>query len=266
MPLARRSTVASLPVIGDPNLDALLADLVAGVRSVLGHGLVGVYLQGSFALGAWDEWSDVDFVVVTEEQVRDLAPLDALHARLYERETPWAQHLEGSYLPRELLRRVDPERTPMPFLDNGARTLALDAHCNSAVVRWILRRHGIVLDGPPPADLVDPVAPDDLRAEGRTALREYVEWSREAPATRWVQPYLVLTLCRILRTIACADVVSKRASAEWALQTLDERWHSLIRAAVAGRPHPWERVRQPADPALWRETLAFALEVGSSGA
>jgi hypothetical protein len=251
-------------VIVDPTLETLLAALVAGVQDVLGDDLVGVYLQGSFALGSADEWSDVDFVVVTRGPVTDLAPLDALHARLYERETPWAQHLEGSYLPRALLRRVDPARTPVPFLDNGATSLVLDPHCNTAVVRWILRRHGVVLHGPPPAELIDPVSDEDLRAEARAALRDYADWSREAPATAWTQPYLVLTLCRIVRTIACADVVPKHEAAAWARDELDPRWRPLIDAAIAARPDPWRRVSQSADPRLWEETLRFARAVESS--
>ncbi len=41
-------------------------DLVDGVRAALEDDFVGAYLVGSFALGAADEFSDVDFVVVTE--------------------------------------------------------------------------------------------------------------------------------------------------------------------------------------------------------
>lgn len=241
-----------------PELDALLERFVADVRDVLGERFVGAYLQGSFALGEADEWSDVDFVVVTTEMVEP-ALVQPLHEAMYAEPTPWAQHLEGSYIPAALLRRVDPTRTPVPFLDNGATQLVWDRHCNTAVVRAILRERGVTLAGPDPKELVDPVSPEDLRREARVALADYVEWAL-APEemTAWKQTYLVYTLCRILRTIEHGDVLSKRASCEWALAALGDRWHALIERAIADRPEPWRKVHERADPALERETRAFA--------
>lgn len=241
-----------------PELQALLDELVQRVRELLGDRFVGAYLQGSFATGEADEWSDVDFLVVTTGMIEPEL-VQPLHAELYTRPTAWAQHLEGSYFPASLLRRVDPARTPLPFLDNGARRLVWDPHCNTAVVRSILRDHGIALAGPEPHELVDPVSTDDLRREAHDALRDYVAWAHEpGDWNGWKQPYLVVTLCRILRTLEHGDVCSKRGSCEWALGTLDERWHALIERALADRPEPWRRAHERADPALERETRAFA--------
>jgi len=146
----------------------------------------------------------------------------------------------------------------VPFLDNGARELVLDPHCNTALVRVVLREHGRALAGPPAAELVDAVDPADLRAEAERKLADYAAWAPEGPMTQWKQPYLVLTFCRILRTIACGDVTSKRVAADLALETLEERWHPLIRRAVADRRDRWTRAHAPADPALAAETVAFA--------
>jgi predicted nucleotidyltransferase len=90
-----------------PELDAVLAQLVAGLRATLGDNLVGVYLQGSFAIGNADEHSDVDFLVVIERELTEdeQRALQALHERLFQLPTHWAQHLEGSYVPRDQLRR-----------------------------------------------------------------------------------------------------------------------------------------------------------------
>jgi Nucleotidyltransferase domain len=164
-----------------PELNAVLGELVAGARSVLGESFYGAYLHGSFAAGDADVYSDVDFIVVTREDLTDeqQAGLQAMHRRIYGLETPWAQHLEGSYAPERWLRRMDWSRSPFLYLDNGSDQLVWDSHCNTAVVRWLLREHGIALEGPEPRTLVDPVAASDLRREASTRVREYADWASE---------------------------------------------------------------------------------------
>jgi len=246
-----------------PELNRLLEELVAGARAVLSDNFCGAYLQGSFAVGDADVHSDVDFIVVTHEEVGDdrVPALDALHARLYGLDVPWAQHLEGSYAPKACLRRVDRSRSPFLYLDNGASALIRDNHCNTAVVRSCLREHGIVLAGPDPKTLVDPVTASQLREEARTAMDELAAWApqptKAGGMSRWKQPYLVLSLCRMLHTLNSGTVTSKREAGEWGLAALDAEWADLIRRALDDRPDPWRRVHEAAGPELAGRTLAF---------
>ena len=242
------------------DLNRLLTELVGGVRAVLGRNFVGAYLQGSFGVGDADEHSDVDFIVATNEDVtpRQRRDLQALHQRLYALSTPWAQHLEGSYIPRRILRRPDPERRPLLYLDNGATEFTLDNHDNTAVVRWSLREHGVVLAGPEPSKLLDRVSPDELREDVRWALNEWAAWFRSLDSiSRRGLAVAVLSHCRILHTLATGTVASKRVAGEWALRELDPEWTSLIQWALDDRPDPWTKVREEADPELVRRTLAF---------
>ena len=262
------------------DLNAVLGDFVESTQQILGDDFVGAYLQGSFALESADEESDVDFIVATAREVSDAQrnALQAMHQRLYALATPWAQHLEGSYVPRDVLRRVDPTRRPLLYLDNGATELELDNHCNTAVARWLLREHGVVLGGPDPRELVEVVTSDRLRDEARQTLAEYAAWAFEseerfelacggAPAmSRWKQPYLVLTLCRILNTIADGHVAPKWRAGEWAVTALDSEWAPLIRQALDDRADPWGRVHKPADRAGIDRTLAFAAYAERVGA
>jgi hypothetical protein len=244
-----------------PDLNSVLDELVVGARVSLAENFYGAYLQGSFALGDADTYSDLDFIVVTKDDVtpEQQAELQALHQRLYALPTSWAQHLEGSYIPREVLRRPDPDRCPLLYLDNGATEFALDNHDNTAVVRWSLREHGVVLAGPDPRELVEPIAADKLRAEMRWALGQWQAWFRSIDSiNRRALAVAVLTHTRILHTLTIGEVSSKtRTAGEWALHALDPEWAPLVRWALEDRTDPWTKVREPADPTLLHRTRQF---------
>jgi predicted nucleotidyltransferase len=241
-------------------LNDVLAKLVDGARRVLGEDFVGAYLQGSFAVGDADEHSDVDFIVVTRDEVTPerRAELQALHQELYELPTSWAQHLEGSYVPEGILRQPDPERRPLLYLDNGATEFTLDSHDNTAVVRGSLREHGVVLAGPDPRGLVDPISAEDLRVDVRWAFGEWTAWFASLDSiSRRGLAVAVLTHCRMLNTLATGAVRSKAIAGAWALRELDSEWAPLVRWALEDRPDPWTKVGEEADPALLRRTREF---------
>jgi hypothetical protein len=249
-----------------PELNDVLAEFLGRLHTALDGELAGAYLQGSFALGDADEESDVDFVVVTERELADVDvdELQAMHAELFASASPWAQHLEGSYASRAGIEKVDPARAPWWFLDNGSSTLERDSHCNTAIVRWVLREHGVTLYGPPPPELIGAVSADDLAADARWAMADYLEWIETLDG--WsvrLQGLIVLSFCRALQTIELGVVGSKRAAGEWALGAVGPEWHDLIRAALADRADQWAKVRQPADPALVARTRAFMERAGA---
>ena len=254
-----------------PELNAVLDRLVAGVAGILAENFSGAYLQGSFAVGDADEHSDVDFVVVTHDEVTtsQLEALQALHQRLHSLGVPWAKHLEGSYIPMESLRRLDPSRRSYLYLDNGSSELEWDNHDNTNVVRWSLREYGIALAGPDPRGLIDPVSADQLQDEVVATMQEWAPKACESQdrfkavgelgiaMSRWKQPYVVLSYCRMLHTIAVGRVTSKPAAGAWAIGALDPTWSGLIQLALDDRPDPWERVHQSADPEAVARTVAF---------
>jgi predicted nucleotidyltransferase len=244
-----------------PELNEVLRELVRSAREVLGDNFRGAYLQGSFAVGDADEHSDVDFVIVTNDEVTaaEEAALQAMHERLFGLESPWAQHLEGSYIPKSRLRRVDPAREPFLYIDNGATELVRDNHDNTAVVRWSLREHGVVLAGPDPKALVDPVSAEELRRNVLESMDEWESWlaARDAPMSRRLQGLLVLSFCRMLHTLETGRVTSKREAGEWAFGASDPEWQGLIQAALNERPDPWRKVHEPADPDAAEHALAF---------
>jgi hypothetical protein len=249
-----------------PDLNAVLHQLVAGVRDVLGDALTGVYLQGSFAIGDFDRHSDVDFVVATEGELSDdhVRALQTAHARVYGLDCVWAQHLEGSYFPTDVLRDCGRRGEPLWYLNHGAWSLLRSNHCNTVVVRWVVREHGVVLAGPGPASLVDPIPTellrqdilDDMRGWGHEILTEPERFNN-----RFYQGFIVLNYCRMLHDLHTGRVGSKRAGAEWAKAALDPSWSGLVDRAWDCRPNPALSVRQPADPEEFDRTLEFVRHV-----
>src|SRR5437879_7788234 len=103
-----------------PELNSVLRDLVDSVQAVLSTSFVGAYLQGSFAVGDFDLHSDLDFVIVTAEELSDnqVDALQVMHERIYCLESQWAQHLEGSYFPKGVLRDLAECGKKLWYLDH----------------------------------------------------------------------------------------------------------------------------------------------------
>ncbi len=251
------------------DLNAVLAQLVAANQALLADNFVGAYLHGSFAVGDPDEASDVDYMIVVQheivdDQVDQVADVEAMQSRVWALDSNWAKHLEGSYITQHALRRLEPDSAPLLYFDNGSRVAERSHHDNTLVVRWQLRERGITLAGPDIHGLIDPVPVDDLRREVRAIMYSRADgWfaNPEHIGNRFYQPFAVLTYCRMLHTLATGTVVSKVAAAAWAQGQLEPRWTGLIQRAVADRPDPSMRARTPADPDDVAETLEFMRHV-----
>ncbi len=245
-----------------PELNTVLRELVRSVQEILGATFVGAYLQGSFAVGDFDVHSDVDFIIVVEDELShdQIDALQAMHERIFCIDIPWAQHLEGSYFPRDVIRRPPERGRRLWYLEHGAHSLVEADHCNTLVVRWVVREEGVTLAGPAPKTLVDPISAEALRAEMWNAL---TGWGREIIAnpkpyySHFYQSFIVLHYCRVLHDLHTGYPGSKRAGAEWAKANLDVSWSALIDRAWDGRPDPYASVRRPPDPEDFEKTLKF---------
>jgi predicted nucleotidyltransferase len=250
------------PATPFPDLNMVLQELVVGIQVALGSSFVAACLQGSFALGDFDRHSDVDFIVAVHEnlsadQVQDL---QAMHARLYQLDCSWAQHLEGSYFPKDVLKDYSRCGELLWYLDHGSQSLVRSDHCNTVVVRWTVRERGVSLTGPPPSTLVDPIPVDVLQREILDTLRGWGQAILADPQpyeNRFYQTFIILNYCRMLHDLLNGFPGSKRAGADWAQANLDPAWSSLIERAWDGRPDPARSVRQPADPEDFKRTLQF---------
>ena len=246
-----------------PDVNAVLQELRAGLRSLLGKKLAGLYLYGSLAAGDFDpQTSDIDFTAVTAGPVSadELAGLRTLHERLAAGPSKWGAELEGYYLPRGDLRRYDPAQPPCPHIERGGKLVVEPQDSDGTIQRHILREQGIVLAGPPPASLIDPVSPADLRWAVRTLFRNWWVPMVQDPIRLYhpgYHAYAVLTMCRMRYTIEHGTIVSKPAAAREALATWAARWAPLIERALA-----WQMRVEDVDEtrALIEETAAALRE------
>jgi len=248
-----------------PELPGVLEALIAALKTVLGESLVGVYATGSLAIGDFDRDSDIDLLVVTDEELSQetVDALQARHREIHAMGVYAAQHLEVSYISRRVLGDVDGVgRTPLWYLDNGSTTFERSTHDNTWVVRWTLRERGVRLLGPPPSALLEPVPRDALVAETSATMQviaDEFEKSLGGPLNFWTsrfgQAFTVLTCCRMLQLLHSGAVSSKLAAVRWARQALDSQWSGFIDAAWRNRQGA--NIGQPADAQMLARTPEF---------
>jgi hypothetical protein len=245
-----------------PQLNGVLEKLHTRLKATLGSKLIGVYLQGSFALGDFDEHSDVDFIAVLKDELSspEVETLQVLHPQIYHLGPEWAKHLEGSYFPLRVLQDLEWRGEDLWYLDHGATSIIRSNHCNSLLVRWIVREKGVILFGPPPKGLIEPIPQQMLRQEmydvimtwGKQILENPSRWSN-----RFYQGFIVLNYARMLHDLHRGYPGTKREGAAWAKRNLDPSWAPLIDSTWNCRPDPASKVKEPADPDDYQRTLAF---------
>lgn len=243
------------------DLNRVLSELVKSVRTILNTNFIGAYLQGSFAIGDYDEHSDVDFIMVVKDELKtnEINELQVIHNRIHEIGIEWAKHLEGSYFPLKILQS-QPSGQKLWYLDNGSRSLIESDHCNSLVVRWTVREKGVIMAGLDPKTVISPIPTNSLRKEIYSTI---CDWGKQIIAkpkqfeNRFYQSFIVLSYCRMLHDLKKGEISSKRKGAEWAKENLDQSWVDLIDRTWQGRPNPAVSVRQPADPGDFARTLQF---------
>jgi predicted nucleotidyltransferase len=203
------------------DINTLLHELLSGVQTILGQQFVGMYLHGSLALGDFrPEGSDIDFLVAADGNLSEdyVRALHDMHERLVALDARWGHELEGSYIPRQALRRYDPADAVHPHIERGGSLVVEHHQTDSVIQRHVARERGITLAGPPPHTLIDPIPADDLRRALVGLMRSWWGSMRHDPFRlrhRGYQAYAALTMCRILYTMRHGIIVSKPTAGRW---------------------------------------------------
>lgn len=243
-------------------IDDLLAVLMESLTPILGSDWIGMYVHGSLALGEFDpNRSDLDYVVITAHSLpsRKIVELEKLHERILNSDLQWKSNIEGSYIPVKAIRRHDPADSVHPAI-RADGSFGLDQHGSEWIIqRHVIREKGIVLSGPDPKSLIDPISPTALRLASTRLLVEWWEPQLQDPhrlLSSEYQSYAVLTMCRVLYTIAFGKVASKMTAAKWAKETFSH-WSLLIDKAMG-----WQHGVQLHCLKEVQRMIMFTLEAG----
>lgn len=211
--------------------------LLSEVKKVLKDQFIGMYIHGSLATGDFNlDSSDIDFFVVTKDVVsRDLfIALEQIHDCIAHRANKWANRLEGSYVSKEILTSKEPPNIPRPYINGGE--FCLSNHGYEWIIElYTIREDGIIIEGPSPKALINPISSKELQQASLKILNEW--WAPMLSNTSRLenceyQAYSVLTMCRILYMFKHGTVVSKKIAGEWVREKLCNRWSKLIEQAM----------------------------------
>ncbi len=258
-----------IPTAPYPELPDVLETFASEVEAKLSENLLGIYLVGSLASGDFDLDSDVDFLVITHNELtaKNLKRLPEIHTKIHAIDCYPAKHLEGSYI--SIAELNDAEivgEKEIPYFDNGSTELEFSNHDNNWHVRWILRERGIPLIGPAPDTLLPPIPSAELFREMQRSMSEILKYFEESIGqprnffnSQFGQPFVVLTACRILHTLHTGEVHSKKAGAIWAKEALASEWAAFIEQAWQDREGVrfGVKIGQRAEKKALTETLAF---------
>ncbi|MBA2651326.1 MAG: DUF4111 domain-containing protein [Tatlockia sp.] len=246
-------------MISNPTQKIMLTHLTNEIKKILKDNFIGAYVHGSLATGDSVSSSDIDVVIVIKKDItlNEIEPFQQLHHKLYDAlESPWGQRLELSYAPIDIFRKrqieprdppneprtnewIDPSTQAPPqfypfwYLDNGAKQLGRSEHDNTQIVRWVVREKGIVLEGPDPKEIIDPVSKADLINDLKNTFNMISKkWNNlESLNSLGMQTFFVTLCCRAQHCLHTGIISSKKVASEWAQQSLGKQYHDLIKEA-----------------------------------
>ncbi|MFO1142294.1 MAG: aminoglycoside adenylyltransferase family protein [Amaricoccus sp.] len=209
---------------------------VAVARRCLGDALAGAWLYGSATHGGLRRWSDIDLLLLATDR-----PAEPVRRRLMLGWLPLSGAPGGTLRPVEVtllaLPDIQPWRWPpwrvlqfgewlRPEIEGGSFE-SPQPDPDVALLIAQARARGRSLIGPPPAELLPDVPPDDLRSAIAKSLPYLLQGWREDVRNA------LLTLARMWLTVSTGEIAPKDAAAAWAAARLPPDLAPLLARARA---------------------------------
>ena len=235
----------------EERVKAILREIEASHRQILGDKLTGLYVHGSLAFGCFRwETGDIDYLVVVKEPLSTAEKVGLIEALLRIDRTAPPKGLEMSVMLERHCRDVV---YPTPFdlhFSNLHKEIARQdpaAYCgwmhgedkDLAAHFAVTREAGFVLCGPPIEAVFSPVPREAFLDSLRYDIADAADGMKDNPV------YYVLNLCRVLAYLRENRILSKEQGGEWGLANLPADYAPLIRISLEryrGNPIPWTEV------------------------
>ncbi|WP_079999572.1 aminoglycoside adenylyltransferase domain-containing protein [Bacillus mycoides] len=209
----------------------LMDQYVNGLQDIFfNEQLVGVYVYGSIALGAFHlDTSDVDFVTVTRETVSEIekSQISDLHKRLSK--SKLGERMDGMYIPLTDLGKSNKEIAQYVYCADGKVNVG---HWDvNDVTWWTLKNRGITVTGEEANKLPFEVPWSKVVETMKYNVEQY--WREKASnpylflIEEWVES-AVVTLGRILYTLEHETIVSKDEGLQYMMRSSNDNWKPLL--------------------------------------
>ncbi|KIL42194.1 hypothetical protein SD70_03005 [Gordoniibacillus kamchatkensis] len=231
--------------------------LAESLAARLPGALEAIYLYGSTALGAYVEGSsDIDFIAVVRRAPArsDMQAIAEAHGEI-ERELAGTD-LMGAYITRNDLGKQPPELSGfLTYFNKQLHDDGTGADLNP-VTWWVLQKHGIRVYGDDvpfayevPEDKLADYVIDNMNTYWAGWIDRLAQHESKQPAELDTQAqrldqaveWCVLGMLRQLYTVSECGVTGKIGAGTYGLTVLPERWHPLIREAMAIKRRRAER-------------------------
>lgn len=218
------------------DINEILLHLSVSLKNILANNIIGIYLSGSLSYDDFNpDSSDIDLAVIVNKAINttEREQLKQLHKDIQKLNERWHDRLECSYVPIDMLKETLPPKEPRPYYNNGIFYDEAPFGNEWIINNYLLYEHGIAVIGIDIKKLINPINIIDVQ---KACVRDlFQEWEPKISNTEWLnnghnQSYCVLTLCRILYTILCSAVGTKKAAAAWVKNRFDLHWKNLIEA------------------------------------
>lgn len=219
----------SLPM----ELQQLFQSYVQALSYELGDIVHGVYIYGSVALGYFNnEKSDIDFMTFLKRDLSEdeFKKIKAIHEDLISSNI-YADRLEGEYINIQDIQNQNYSKE-CPYFAFGKYHGAVGIKSFSL---FQVKEKGLKIYGEDFNTIVNDIDWNDVKKDLGKRLNEY--WTKKGNSSlllmldAWIS-LIVLTLCRIYYVLEKKAVSSKMESAEFVIQNIDEKYHTLIKEAL----------------------------------
>lgn len=220
----------------DKRVEILMEEISAGLQIIIEDNLVGIYIHGSVAFGCFNrENSDVDFIVVTQEEPDFIQKKQIIKLLLENDKSAPAKGLEVSFvLEKDCRDFVYPTPYQLHYSNYHKEKYLSDpdGHINRlqgtdkdlAAHFAVINNIGITFYGKDRKDVFSPVPEEFYLDSIKFDIENAVEEITENPV------YLILNLCRVLSYIKDKAVLSKADGGLWGINNLPQ-YKSIIEKA-----------------------------------